>query len=151
MYFSHSFILAVLPFFTAATSLAKPLTSVTGAISIPISKRGNLSVADASLYASRVQTSIAYAIRDFPDLQCADDLTNYFPYRKIARGIDAYELNTGKQHPLAGGIKTSSKTSSKRSIGSDTLTDFFDELWYGAISIGTPPKVFTGMTLFSSV
>jgi hypothetical protein len=62
MYFSHSFILAVLPFFAAA--YAKPPTS--GGISISIAKRGNISVAEPSLYAGRVQTSIAYAICDFP-------------------------------------------------------------------------------------
>ena len=57
MYFlhSHSFILTIIPFFTAAILLAKPPTS-------PISKRINLPVADPSLYASRIQTSI----RDFP-------------------------------------------------------------------------------------
>ena len=54
----------------------------------------------------------------------------------------AYEKNTGKQHPLAGGIKTSSK----RATGSDPLTDGDSFLWYGPISIGTPPMQFTGMT-----
>ena len=57
--------------------------------------------------------------------------------------MDAYELNTGRQHPLAGGIKTSNK----RATGGDMLTNYFDNLWYGAISIGTPPKTFTGRTL----
>ena len=61
--------------------------------------------------------------------------------------MDVYEWNTGKQHPLAGGIKTSNK----RATGSVTLTDYDDDLWYGTISIGTPPKVFTSMTLLSPV
>jgi cathepsin D len=82
-------------------------------------------------------------------LQGAGDLTNYFPYRKITRGIDVYERNTGKRHPLAGGIKTSN--TGKRATGSVTLTEFPDDLWYGTISIGTPPKTFTGMTLLSPV
>ena len=55
----------------------------------------------------------------------------------------AYEKNTGKPHPLASGIKTPSK----RATGSDPLTDGDSFLWYGAISIGTPPMPFTGMTL----
>lgn len=53
-----------------------------------------------------------------------------------------YELNTGKQHPLAGGIKTSNK----RATGSVALTDYDNDLWSGTISIGTPPKAYTGMT-----
>ena len=64
MYFLHSLFLATLPFFTAAIPLAKPSTS--GGISIPIAKRVNFPVAEPSLYAGRVQTSIAYAIPDFP-------------------------------------------------------------------------------------
>ena len=59
--------------------------------------------------------------------------------------MTAYQRNTGKQHPLQGGIKTSSK----RGTGSDPLTDFYSALWYGTISIGTPAKDFTGLTLFS--
>jgi cathepsin D len=58
----------------------------------------------------------------------------------------AYERNTGKQHPLSGGIKTSRK---RDNTGSDQLTDDDSELWYGTISIGTPPVQFTGMTLLS--
>ena len=57
----------------------------------------------------------------------------------------AYKKNTGKQHPLASGIKTSTK----RATGSDPLIDGDSFLWYGTISIGTPPIEFTGMTLLS--
>lgn len=64
MFLSHAFILAILPFFTTAVPLDEPPRPTSGPISIPISKRGNLPVADPSLYASRVQTSIAYVIRD---------------------------------------------------------------------------------------
>jgi cathepsin D len=59
----------------------------------------------------------------------------------------AYERNTGSQYPLAGGITTLSK----RDTGSVSLIDYYANLWYGTISIGTPPKVFTGVTLLSSV
>jgi hypothetical protein len=68
MYFLHSFILVILPFFTAAVP---PPTS--GGISISIAKRGSPSVVGPSLYAGRVQTSIAYAIRDFP--RCSAPVT----------------------------------------------------------------------------
>ena len=59
----------------------------------------------------------------------------------------AYERNTGSPHPLAGGIKTSSK----RNTGSDLLTDYYNDLWYGTISIGTPPEDFTGVNWFFPV
>jgi hypothetical protein len=59
----------------------------------------------------------------------------------------AYERNTGSPHPLIGGIVTSSK----RDTGSVQLTDYYADLWYGTISIGTPAKSFTGVTLFSPV
>jgi hypothetical protein len=59
----------------------------------------------------------------------------------------AYERNTGKSHPLAGGIKTSSK----RATGNVPLTDYNAELWFGSLSVGTPPEKFTSMTLFSPV
>jgi cathepsin D len=57
----------------------------------------------------------------------------------------AYEKNTGKPHPLVGGIKTSRK----RNTGRVPLTDVSNFLWYGSIEIGTPPNPFTGMTLSS--
>jgi Eukaryotic aspartyl protease len=61
--------------------------------------------------------------------------------------MDAYKQNTGQPHPLAGGIDF--KTSNKRDTGRVPLTDYYADLWYGTISIGTPPKTFTGMTLLS--
>ncbi|KAH9984825.1 acid protease [Russula vinacea] len=54
---------------------------------------------------------------------------------KIRRGMAAYERNTGKQHPLS--FCEQDKT------GSVQLTDDDSDLWYGNISIGTPPVQFT--------
>ena len=73
------------------------------------------------------------------------DLTDQLICRKIETGMVAYEKNTGSPHPLSGGINL--KTSSKRSTGSDPLIDDNSDLWYGTISIGTPPVRFAGMTL----
>lgn len=56
--------------------------------------------------------------------------------------MDAYEVNTGKPYPLASGIKTTTK----RGSGGVWLSDYYNDMWYGTISIGTPPKDFTGMT-----
>ena len=58
----------------------------------------------------------------------------------------AYENNTGEPHPLSAGIKTPRK---RADSGDDPLTDYSSVLWYGPLSIGTPPKDFTGMTLLS--
>ncbi len=79
-------------------------------------------------------------------VQYTGNLTNYSLYRKVARGMGAYQRNTGKKHPLAGGIKTSNMRA-----GSVPLIDDNNFLWYGNISIGTPPKNFTGKTSRSPV
>jgi hypothetical protein len=56
MYLSHSFVLTILPFLTAATPLADPLASRgNGGIAIPISKRA----VHPSNFQSMVQKSIA--------------------------------------------------------------------------------------------
>ena len=56
-------------------------------------------------------------------------------FRKINQGFQAYQLNTGIRHP--------SDRLEKRSIGSEPLTHN-GPYWYGSISVGTPPKAFTG-------
>ena len=55
----------------------------------------------------------------------------------------AFKNSTGKPHPLSRGIKTLNK----RATGSIPLTNVESEFWYGTISIGTPAKTFTGMTV----
>ena len=60
--------------------------------------------------------------------------------------MGAYQRNTGKQHPLAGGIKTLNMPP-----GRVPLIDDNNFLWYGTISIGTPPRNFTGKLLLSPV
>ncbi|KAI0036070.1 acid protease [Vararia minispora EC-137] len=58
--------------------------------------------------------------------------------RKLARGTDAFERNTGTKHPLA-----SSSNSAKRDTGPEPLTDDQQVLWQGTISVGTPSADFT--------
>ncbi|KAH9988225.1 Asp-domain-containing protein [Russula vinacea] len=123
MYFSHSFVLAILPFFVAATPLAQPSPPPaqpppSRSTVIPISKRVSPAAANPSFYASLVQNSVA----------------------RIERGMVAYENNTGKPHPLSPGMKTPRK---RADSGDDPLTDYSSVLWYGPLSIGTPPKDFT--------
>jgi hypothetical protein len=73
-------------------------------------------------------------------------------YSKILRGHDNYERNTGMAHPLA--VKEAELLNSKKraqAVGSTAATlknhDIF--VWYGTITIGTPPKSFTGNLCFS--
>ncbi|KAH9958948.1 acid protease [Russula dissimulans] len=115
MYFFRSFILAVVPLLTTALPLAEPPTS--RGIAIPIAKRTNSPVG-LSEYAAQAQNSID----------------------KIKRGIATYQRNTGMVHPLAGSFKPSAR---KRDTGAVPLTNDYDELWYGTIYVGTPPKPFT--------
>ena len=57
-------------------------------------------------------------------------------------------MNTGKPYPLASGIKTTTKRGSGGpGSGGVWLSDYMNDMWYGTISIGTPCKDFTGMTL----
>ena len=57
MYFSHSFILAILPFFTVAIPLAR--SPAPRGVAVSIDKRSNLPINNPSWYASSVQNSIA--------------------------------------------------------------------------------------------
>ena len=57
MYFSHFYVLTIIPFFTAAVPLAQP--PMTRGIAIPIAKRASVPLDDPSLFASLVQNSIA--------------------------------------------------------------------------------------------
>ena len=62
----------------------------------------------------------------------------------------AYERNTGEPHPLSGGIRTLGTGKRDAGPGGVTLTDFDEELWFGTISVGTPPRIFTGVTFVFS-
>jgi len=117
MYFSHSFVLAILPFFVAAIPLAQPPTS--RGIAIPIAKRASSFTNGSSSHVTMVQNSV----------------------QKIKNGMALYEKNTGKPYPLSGGIKTSRKRGS--GSGAVPLTNNQFISWYGTISIGTPPVEFT--------
>ncbi|KAJ3556038.1 hypothetical protein NM688_g2248 [Phlebia brevispora] len=57
---------------------------------------------------------------------------------KVHKGFSAYERNTGRAHPLAGGSNVA-----KRSNGAVTLDDDHNDMWQGAITIGMPPQRFT--------
>ncbi|KAF9219073.1 Asp-domain-containing protein [Gyrodon lividus] len=58
---------------------------------------------------------------------------------KILRGFDNFEKNTGTSHPSA------VKGARIRGSGGEPLTELPDKpyVWFGSISVGTPPKTYT--------
>jgi cathepsin D len=58
----------------------------------------------------------------------------------MQRGFDNYECNTGQSHPLAYPKVASSQ---KRQVGREPLTHDSGNLWFGAISVGTPAVEYT--------
>ncbi|KAI0061612.1 Asp-domain-containing protein [Artomyces pyxidatus] len=113
MYFSAAFVLAALPFLASAVPVQTPRSG----IAIPIAKR---KTSNPLAHAKKVAHSVG----------------------KIQKGFEAFERNTGKAHSLAGSINKD-VLAKRAGTGSDPLTDDEAQLWYGAISIGTPAKKFT--------
>ncbi|KAH9968219.1 acid protease [Russula dissimulans] len=112
-------ILATLSSLVAAIPLA--VSPAARGIGIPITKRGSLhhGVVDAAKLQSGLRSAVS----------------------KIERGLQAYEANTGKSHPLHGSIiRLSGRDTNTSSI---PLTDANAQLWYGTITVGTPPVTFT--------
>jgi hypothetical protein len=77
---------------------------------------------------------------------------------KIQRGLTAVESNTGRVHPATKGFKGEfsplqkrsplpklvPSQNQKRATAAEALTDAEDDLWFGTITVGTPPQTFTG-------
>lgn len=55
-----------------------------------------------------------------------------------------YQENVGKPHPLASSFSSEHLVKRAGGHGGDTLIDANSTLWYGEISVGTPPETFTG-------
>jgi len=61
---------------------------------------------------------------------------------KTLRGLENYERNTGVSHSLA--VEGTEFLNLKnRAVGAATLTGHENYVWYGTITIGTPPQSFT--------
>ncbi|KAG2073783.1 acid protease [Suillus decipiens] len=63
-----------------------------------------------------------------------------FVRRKYSATMVAYERNTGSPHPLSSRFDV--RSVAKRN-GNVPLVNYNANLWYGEISVGTPPKMFT--------
>ncbi|KAF8442210.1 aspartic peptidase domain-containing protein [Boletus edulis BED1] len=67
-----------------------------------------------------------------------------YVYAKYANTFAAYERNTGSRHPLDTWRRSSSPGLSRRATSKTVpLTNEDQELWYGSLTIGTPPQDFT--------
>ncbi|KAH8986124.1 acid protease [Lactarius akahatsu] len=128
MYFSPALVIAALPFLVAAAPFEEPSL---GGASIPIAKRSGFRNADGVVDVAKLQAglrrTVALVFRIFMGR-----------LRKIQRGLEAFERNTGAAHSSASQLKRSIK----RDNG-DPLADFGHELWYGSITVGTPPVTYT--------
>lgn len=61
---------------------------------------------------------------------------------KISRGMQAYEKNTGKTHPLDNGA-----LHKRQLFGDEPLVSHNNNtIWSGTIQVGTPPVTFTGLS-----
>ena len=135
MHLSATLIITSLSFFVGAT----PILSGSG-FAIPISQRTRgVKDANGSVDMTRLQGSVSQSIAFVFLTISIPRPTSYnrCVSRKINRGFQTYEKNTGTRHPSAPELSHSEK----RSTGSDTLVDF---KWYSNISVGTPAKTFTG-------
>ncbi|KAH9166029.1 acid protease [Lactarius sanguifluus] len=117
MYFSPALVIAALPFLVSATPFEEPSR---GGVSIPIVKRSGFRNPDGVVDVTKLQAGLRRTVA------------------KILRGFEAFERNTGAAHPSASQLKPSIK----RSKG-DSLTYDSTELWYGSITVGTPPVTYT--------
>ncbi|KAF9226071.1 Asp-domain-containing protein [Gyrodon lividus] len=119
MHFTLATAIAVLPFVVAAI----PQGVKQGGTAIQLSKRSSLVNADKSVNFEVLKSHVAST------------------RAKILRGFDNFEKNTGASHP------SDVKRARKRASGGIPL-DPFDvgpHIWFGAVSIGTPPKTYTVM------
>jgi hypothetical protein len=66
-------------------------------------------------------------------------------FRKILRGLDNYEVNTGTMHPFA--VKQSEPGLERR--GASLPLTYQPDVWMAEVSIGTPPKTFNGTFSYS--
>ncbi|KII94327.1 hypothetical protein PLICRDRAFT_101811 [Plicaturopsis crispa FD-325 SS-3] len=115
MHFTIGTVLAVLPLLATATPVAKQPRAT-----IPLHRRNNLVKDDGSVNADALRAQLARATS------------------KVQNGFAAYQRNTGQVHSLA----RNSSSQSKRKTGTDALTDDSEQLWYGEISVGTPPVTY---------
>jgi len=130
-----SLFLAALPFLTAAAPLEEASSKTT---KIALDKRGQFTNEDGIIDLHSINYHLAQS------------------ERKIVRGLQNYEANTGFAHPsLFADLDAHAKNEKRwidlensevkkraQTVGSDPLESYKDQLWHGKISVGTPAKEF---------
>lgn len=118
-----------------AAAVPQPVGQMNG-VAIPIAKRSGLLNTDKSVsitaLRSHVESTKAYVVYF---LFFAS--TQTFICRKVLNGLNNFQKNTGAPHPSV------LKGTRRRGTGGDALTNN-GQLWYGTISVGSPPTTFTG-------
>ncbi|KAH9019320.1 acid protease [Lactarius deliciosus] len=115
MYFSPALVIAVLPFLVSATPFEEPSR---GGVSIPIAKRLGFRNPDGVVDVTKLQAGLRRTV--------------------ASRGFEAFEKNTGAAHPSASQLKRLTKRGKGDPLSADSA-----ELWYGSITVGTPPVTYT--------
>ncbi|KAF9224644.1 acid protease [Gyrodon lividus] len=117
MHFALPTTITALPFFAAAVFQGVNQ----GGTAIPLSKRPSLFNANESVNLEALKSHVAST------------------RAKILHGFDNFEKNSGASHP------SSVKRARKRASGGLPLDPFYagPDLWFGTISIGTPPLTYT--------
>jgi len=147
MYFPVALVFLALPFLTQA--YPSEATVKTG-LSIPISKRSTLRNADGVVNITMLGARQHHTI-EFVSIVLFMEEADHFNVclRKIKRGLDAFERNTGRAHPYTLEMRQSNNErrgmlwhSRQGPTGSVPLTD--DWYWSGPITVGSPGRTFSG-------
>ncbi|KAH8997787.1 acid protease [Lactarius hatsudake] len=117
MYFSPALVVAALPFLVSAGPFEE---TSRGGVSIPIAKRSGFRNRDGVVDATKLQAGLRRTVA------------------KMQRGFEAFERNTGAPHPSASQLKRPTKRGKGDPLSADSA-----ELWYGSITVGTPPVTYT--------
>jgi hypothetical protein len=72
-------------------------------------------------------------------------ILNEVSTRKFEQGLNAFESNTGKRHPLA---SKQGNPNTRRDGATISLASLHNLMWFGDISVGTPAFQFAGRSLF---
>ena len=161
MYFPVALVFVVLPFLAQASSSE---TTLKTGLFIPISKRSTLRNADGVIDITKLRTRRHRTIEFVSTVHFTEKagLVHRLCHRKLKRGFDAFERNTGGAHPLASTMRQSKFSMNghrrelqhsyqRRAAGSVPTIDDDDDVWYGAITVGTPGRTFTGERVFRVV
>ncbi|KDQ20078.1 hypothetical protein BOTBODRAFT_101585 [Botryobasidium botryosum FD-172 SS1] len=108
------------------------LLSLTCALALPTQSTGI-----AIPIHKRIPPNTSPGVANIPSLRAQiNKLTG-----KYATTLAAYKANTGQAYPIA--ASSTRNTTKRATSGGLMLTDAREELWFGTVSVGTPPRQYT--------